>query len=60
MFDFAETGSGYRYKIIEVNQCLRLGKIESDLMPLNESLTIMRTIEEVRRQMGLRYPYKAG
>ena len=56
VFDFAETGSGYRHEIIEVNRCLRQGKIESDLMPLNESLTIMRTMDEIRRQIGLRYP----
>jgi hypothetical protein len=35
--------------------CLREGRTESDIMPLDETLTIMRTLDEVRSQWGLEY-----
>jgi hypothetical protein len=36
--------------------CLREGKLESDIMPLDESLQIMRTMDAIRAQWGLKYP----
>ncbi len=36
--------------------CLRSGKTESDVMPLDEALAIMRTMDQIRAQWGLRYP----
>jgi hypothetical protein len=35
--------------------CVRKGKLESDVMPLDESLSIMKTLEAIRQQWGLRY-----
>jgi predicted dehydrogenase len=49
-------GSGYRYELLEVMQCVRDGLSESAVMPLVDTLSIMRTMDEVRRQIGLRYP----
>lgn len=54
--DFPIEGSGYGYQIQAVCQALRAGEIESPVMPLAESLAIMQTLDEIRRQMGLRYP----
>ena len=48
--------SGYQYEALEVMSCLRAGKKESRLMPLDESLAIMRTLDEVRVLIGLTYP----
>jgi len=48
-------GNGYPHEAIEVMDCLRQGKLESDSMPLNESLTIMQTLDSIRAQWGLRY-----
>jgi predicted dehydrogenase len=48
-------GSGYGYQIVEVMQCLRAERNESGVMPLDETLSIMQTMDEVRRQLGLRY-----
>lgn len=48
--------NGYEYEVMEVNQCLREGKTESDIMPLDETLAIMQTLDEIRAQWGLRYP----
>ena len=36
--------------------CLRAGKLESDVMPLDETLAIMRTLDHIRAQWGLKYP----
>mgnify|MGYP001828689032 CR=1 FL=1 len=49
-------GNGYQFEALEVINCLRAGKLESDLMPLDESLSIMRTMDAIRAQWGLRYP----
>jgi predicted dehydrogenase len=49
-------GNGYNYEALEVMNCLRDGKTESDVMPLDETLAIMRTMDQIRAQWGLRYP----
>ena len=49
-------GNGYNYEAAEVMRCLRAGELESGIMPLNETLTIMRTLDQIRAQWGLRYP----
>ena len=47
-------------------QCLHAGKQESDIMPLHETLSIMRTLDEIRAQWEplslprLRYPMEAA
>jgi hypothetical protein len=33
-----------------------LGLTESPVLPLSETLSIMETLDEIRRQIGLRYP----
>ncbi len=48
--------NAYQCEAMEVMQCLRNGKSESEFMPLNESLEIMQTMDEIRRQIGLKYP----
>jgi predicted dehydrogenase len=51
-----EPGHGLRYQAAEVGRCLRAGLTESPLLPLDETLSIMQTMDEVRRQIGLTYP----
>lgn len=50
------TGNGYNYEAAEVHACLRAGKLESDVMPLDETLAIMQTMDRIRAQWGMRYP----
>ena len=47
---------GYHYEAAEVMACLRAGQKESATMPLDESIAIAETMDEVRRQIGLKYP----
>jgi len=43
-------GNGYAHQVIEVMECLREGRFESDIMPLDESLAIMQTLDAIREQ----------
>ena len=37
---------------------LRGGKTESSVMPLDETLAIMRTMDAIRGKWGYRYPFE--
>jgi predicted dehydrogenase len=54
--EFAVEGNGYNYEAAEVMRCLREGKLESPTMSLDESLSIMRTMDQLRAEWGLKYP----
>jgi predicted dehydrogenase len=56
MINLPYSSSGFNYEAEEVGNCLRSGKLESDILPLSESLAIMRTMDQVRAQWGLKYP----
>jgi predicted dehydrogenase len=49
-------GNGYQFEAAEVMACLRAGKLESDLLPLDETLSIVETMDAIRARWGLRYP----
>ncbi len=51
-----KVGNGYNYQAVEVMNCLRAGKLESEIMPLAESLQIQQTMERIRAPWGLVYP----
>jgi predicted dehydrogenase len=48
-------GNGYNYQVAAVNQCLKEGKLESEIMPLNDTLGVLMVMDEIRQQWGLRY-----
>ena len=56
VFEVPYEGNGYNYQAIEVMRCMRAGKLESETMPLDESLVIMKTMDQIRAQWGLKYP----
>jgi len=49
-------GNGYNYEAAAVMDALRQGWLEHPLMPLDESIAIMETMDRIRGQWGLRYP----
>ena len=55
-FEQPYAGRGLRAEAAEVGRCLRAGLLESPLLPLDETYTIMQAMDEVRRQIGLSYP----
>lgn len=50
--------NGYEYEIEEVHRCLNEGLLESPLMSWQESIQVMGIMDEVRSQIGLRYPFE--
>ena len=50
------TTNGYVYEAEEVNRCMLEGKKQSDIIPLNDTLDIIRIMDEIRADWGLIYP----
>lgn len=50
------TGNGYNYEAQEVARCLRAGRLESEVISLDETLALMETLDTIRAQWGLKYP----
>ncbi len=55
-YEHETLGNGYVYEIEEVQRCLRAGLTESPLVPLDDTLSLMRQLDEIRRQIGSRLP----
>lgn len=55
-FHFPYEGEGFQFEAIEVGNCIRAGKTESAIYPLDETLAIMETLDRIRADWGLRYP----
>ena len=50
------TGRGMHFQAVEAEKLIRAGRISSDILPVEEMVTIMETLDAVREQIGLRYP----
>lgn len=48
-------GHGFAHEIEEVAACLRAGRTESDLLPLDGTLAVMRVMDEIRGLLGVQY-----
>jgi predicted dehydrogenase len=48
--------SSFRHEALEVMRAIRAGETESPLVPLDATLAVMRTLDTVRAQTGVRYP----
>ncbi len=55
-YDEPHEGHGLRHQAAEVARCLREGLVESPLLTHEETVSIMRTLDEVRVQVGVTYP----
>jgi predicted dehydrogenase len=49
-------GNGYVHEALEAQRCWLAGEIESPLMPHAQTLALMGVLDEIRRQVGVRYP----
>jgi predicted dehydrogenase len=49
-------GNGYVHEIEEVHRCLREGLAESPLVPLDDTVSLMRQMDRIRQQIGSRLP----
>ena len=50
------TEQRYNYQARAVMECLRQGKLENEVMPWDKTLEIMRMLDQIRAQVGLKYP----
>jgi dihydrodiol dehydrogenase / D-xylose 1-dehydrogenase (NADP) len=55
-FEIPFRSTGYIHEAEEAMYCLREGLTESNVMPLDESLKIMKILDTLRKQWGLKYP----
>ncbi len=46
---------GLREEAVEVARCLAAGLKETPLLPMDETVAILKTLDEIRRQIGLSY-----
>lgn len=51
-------GNGYDYEAEHVGECIRAGLLESPRVPHAKSREIMATMDVIRGQWGLRYPFE--
>jgi len=49
-------GQGYAHEIVEAGRCVREGLLESPLVPHEQTLAILRQMDAVRAQVGVRFP----
>ena len=52
-------GNGFEEEIMEVCQCIHSGKLQSDILPIDESIAILNQMDAVRGQIGITYPFEA-
>jgi predicted dehydrogenase len=48
-------GENFKFEIAHAMECIAFGKTESDIHPLSETLAILRTMDTLRAQWGLKY-----
>jgi dihydrodiol dehydrogenase / D-xylose 1-dehydrogenase (NADP) len=58
IYDIPVKGGGYCYQIQHVCQCIKEAKTQSKIMPLEESLQIIKTLDRTRALWNLRYPFE--
>ncbi|MGP3536341.1 Gfo/Idh/MocA family protein [Microbacterium sp. RD1] len=49
-------GRGMQFQALYAEQLVREGRLAGDILPIDETVAIMATLDEVRAQIGLRYP----
>lgn len=49
-------GRGFQYEVEEVIRCLKEGKTESETVPHNASINVVKIMDEVRSQLKIEYP----
>ncbi|WP_112181944.1 Gfo/Idh/MocA family protein [Paraliobacillus zengyii] len=52
------TSSGYKFEAEEVGRLLENGRLESDVISLDQSHEIMKLMDRIRDQWELRYPFE--
>lgn len=51
-------GDGFEEEICEVLDCIRADKTQSDTLPMSESIEILKQMDLIRKQTGIKYPFE--
>jgi predicted dehydrogenase len=57
--EFTHEGHGLRHQAGEIGRLLQTGEKESPVIPWDETIGVMRTLDRIRERIGLRYPGEA-
>jgi len=52
--------NGFEGEILEAAACIRAGRSESAHMPLSETLATLAWMDQIRAQLGVRYPFESA
>ena len=55
-YDVPEQVNGYEYEFTEAVRCISEGKVESDSMPMDDTIFMMEVMDSLRSSWGLVYP----
>lgn len=55
-WELLHPAGGFQYQIAEAARCIDAGQLESPVMPWAATIAVMEVLDEVRRQVGVRYP----
>ncbi len=58
-FDTPVVGRGMHYQAVELERLVSEGRLESSIMPPEQTIAVLDTMDEMRRQMGLTYPHES-
>ena len=50
--------NGFIYEVEEVVKCIQTGKTESSIIPIQETIDIMKVMDGMREEWGLKYPFE--
>ena len=50
--------TGYEYEVVEAARCIEAGALECPSMPHQDTVHMMELMDEIRHQMGVRYPFE--
>ena len=59
-YDVPPQINGYEYEFQEALRAIEAGKLQSDSMPLEESIHVMELMDSLRRDWGIVYPDETG
>src|SRR5258708_18682754 len=51
-----ESGFGYQYEAMHLNDCLRKGLTQSPIVSSADTILLMETLDKIRKAAGIHYP----
>ena len=54
--DESTAGRGMQHQAVHLEECLRAGLLDSPILPIDESISIMQTMDAIRAIGGIKYP----